>query len=313
MCIAIYKPAGYDVEEEKLKIAQENNPDGCGFAYINVDNNGTRRIKIRKSMDYEGFLSKYKKALKDNPDSPFIIHFRIKTQGKVDIDNCHPFRITKDLVFMHNGIITGLTYSKFKSDTRMFNEEILRTLPKDWINNKAVKFLIEDFIGNSKLVFMDVNGKVRIFNEGKGHWKDGVWFSNKSYEPKPLPVVTNTKTSTVWKPQTQRTVYQIPSRTNVYNKNVRWMTKFSRVPCSQCNDMVSVESAKHYYVLDEVESYCKFCKTVYSDNNNLLAPEQELTVDCALDYFNETDYYTYEDSLPVNRVSSSKDYDLIPF
>jgi hypothetical protein len=53
-----------------------------------------------------------------------------------------------------------------------------------------MKDLIESRIGYSKLIFLDRHGNHNIFNEHKGVWDDGVWYSNTSYKPYVAPVTT---------------------------------------------------------------------------------------------------------------------------
>jgi len=52
--------------------------------------------------------------------------------------------------------------------------------------------LIEEYIGYSKLTFLDTSNKLYIYNEDKGEWFEGVWFSNtghKEYKKiEPIPV-----------------------------------------------------------------------------------------------------------------------------
>jgi glutamine amidotransferase len=186
MCIAIWKPAEVSISRDVLKTCFDNNDHGAGFAYINTDIMGKREIKIRKTMNFEVFYRKYTRAVRMNPDSPFIIHFRIATHGTVDAYNCHPFKVNEDLVFAHNGVIHKATKDARKSDTQMFNMEILKKINHlELMWNPAVKVLIENYIGSTnKLILMDIDGEVNIFNEGAGNWHEGAWYSNLSWKPR---------------------------------------------------------------------------------------------------------------------------------
>ena len=99
-----------------------------------------------------------------------IIHFRITTHGLTNRTNCHPFLIDDSIGFAHNGIIDFVSDHKKKSDTIMFKREILQQLPDNFIDNDIIIRLIEESIGNSKLVFLNRKGEFRIANEHKGHW-----------------------------------------------------------------------------------------------------------------------------------------------
>lgn len=182
MCIIILRPANTELSEDKLFNSFQSNPDGAGFCYISTDYAQVSRLKIVKAMDYATFLKKYKRAVKNNPESPFLIHFRIATHGTVDKFNCHPFKINKKMAFVHNGIISSMPKDAKMSDTQMFNELILKKLPSGWDTNPSIKLLLEKFLVGSKIVTLNVNGHVEIYNESSGHWKDGCWFSNTSYQ-----------------------------------------------------------------------------------------------------------------------------------
>lgn len=195
-------------------------------------------------MDFDVFMRKYKRALKNNLESPFLIHFRIATHGTVDTFNCHPFFINKNLTFIHNGIISGIGTDKLMSDTQLFNEKILKKLPKDFYKKEEYKLLIEKFIVGSKLITLDINGDVAIFNESSGHWKDGVWFSNNSYSY-------------------AKTVYYMqkwPSSDKWYPPEKKKETTLEFYYCDGCNLRHNATDCFYFSVQGEARVYCKACK-----------------------------------------------------
>ena len=184
MCIAVNKQQGVILDEAVLQRCYEANSDGAGFAYAD---NG--KVVIEK-----GFFSfgEFKEAFTPHQDKQAIVHFRIKTHGAVSKDNCHPFRVSDDVAFIHNGIISGHG-SADMSDTVEFNEEIIKPLYSmygwDGLKTATIKKMIEKYIGSSKLVFLNANGETLTFNKQYGNEsKEGVWFSNTSWMP---PVTTN--------------------------------------------------------------------------------------------------------------------------
>lgn len=196
MCIAIVKKAGAVLTKDTLHNCYLNNKDGCGFAYVNTDVYGEKRVRIKKSMDFETFYARYSKAVEQNPNSTFLIHFRIATHGMIDKYNCHPFQINKEQAFIHNGIIPNMPNDgkgDHRSDTRIFKDRILRRLPSGWDTNPAVKYMIEAVIGASKLAVLNVDNTFSIFKEASGHWKDDIWYSNNSYTYKPYSVMKHMK------------------------------------------------------------------------------------------------------------------------
>lgn len=180
MCIAIYKPSNKTISKDILKRCYDSNPDGAGFMYAQ-----DKELKIQKGF-FE--FDKFYDAYKAHQAKKCVIHFRIKTHGKIDETNCHPFLINPTLGFVHNGIISGFG-NNTHSDTIQFNESVLQKLVSKWGNlalfQDPMVDLIEGRIGYSKLVMLDRHGNHKIFNEDKGQWDGGVWYSNTSYKPKP--------------------------------------------------------------------------------------------------------------------------------
>ena len=182
MCIAIMKSANKKISKSTLRRCYDANPDGAGFMYAE-----DKQLVVNKGyFTFKEFYKEYK----PHGDKQVLIHFRIKTHGPINKDNCHPFLVNSGLGFIHNGIISGYG-SSIKSDTIEFNEAILQKIVSKHGNNSLfddpMVELIENVIGYSKLVFLDRHGNYTIMNEKKGNWNDGVWYSNMSWK-KPEPV-----------------------------------------------------------------------------------------------------------------------------
>jgi hypothetical protein len=183
MCIAIYKPEGKEIERETLERCYDSNPDGAGYMFHKND-----KLYVKKGFfSFSEFWQSYRR----DRTKECVIHFRIKTHGQINKDNCHPYLVNDKFAFVHNGVISGYTDNN-KSDTWLFNEDVIQPFVNKWGNlglfEDPVKKLIESRIGYSKLIFMDNTGNTKIFNEEKGYWDEGVWYSNTSYR-KPAPVV----------------------------------------------------------------------------------------------------------------------------
>ena len=181
MCIAIVKAKGITIPEEHLKNGWTNNDDGAGFAC--VDENGN--FLIHKSMTWEGFIGKYNEAVEKYGDtSDFLIHFRITSKGATTLENCHPFQVDGDRVIIHNGTMSNISIAKDdpRSDTKIFAEDFLPTLPENWEDNEVIKYFMESFIGYSKVCMLHRTKGIYIFNEGKGVFVGGHWYSNESYK-----------------------------------------------------------------------------------------------------------------------------------
>lgn len=182
MCIAILKPKDKTISKETLKTCSKNNPDGMGFACLE---NG--KVHIYKFMEFDEFYDEY---IKHEQDSTMIIHFRIATHGKVELKNCHPFKLNHRMALVHNGVISGYGDKELKTDTQDFIEKVIGNITwKEW-KNPSFRKLVGNAIGYSKFAILDVSGNYYIVNEEKGVWDDGVWYSNSTYKPKEVKTYT---------------------------------------------------------------------------------------------------------------------------
>ena len=180
MCLLIGTKEGVQIPKEYLNNGWNSNDDGGGFSF---NRNGV--LVTKKFRNKSKFLKQYKLDFESNKKSKFIVHFRMATDGtNKGVTNVHPFNVNENLVFAHNGIISNVGEDKILSDTQLFNNKILKNMETDFLSYKGNKKLISEFIGHSKLVFLDVNNKMTIINSHLGHYKDGIWYSNNSYESK---------------------------------------------------------------------------------------------------------------------------------
>ena len=178
MCIAINSPKGTEPTKKALKESFNNNPHGGGFAYAKDG-----FIIVKKGYElFKDFYEDYKKANIQNINK--LIHFRIKTSGKINYENCHPFYVTTNLVMIHNGIISNFGNSEV-SDTREFISMVLKPIILkhgiNILNNETFVNTVSEIIGNSKLVFLDNKGNTYYINKDLGHKNKGIWYSNDSY------------------------------------------------------------------------------------------------------------------------------------
>ncbi len=185
MCLLIYRPPNGIMTKNVLRKGYSNNSDGAGYAYSYKG----------KLYSEKGFFSfkKFWNAYRNIPkESPALIHFRISSEGRINKENCHPFLIDKNHAFCHNGSVQAKIGEKSEdfSDTYLFNEQILKPIFSDpnnidkkfWLS-PAFKWLMEECIGSfNKMSILDNRGNCVIFNECKGEWFSGCWFSNDSYK-----------------------------------------------------------------------------------------------------------------------------------
>jgi predicted glutamine amidotransferase len=174
-----------------------SNRHGAGFAYVDKKEG---KVVIRKGfMLYNDFQKAYNEACEANPDTPFIVHMRIRTSGATNGNNTHPFAI-KGGAMIHNGsfFTPGGKYvgpkDDEKSDTRVFAENLFNILTYEDV--VAAERDILNAVGSyNKMVFLYDDGRSHIMNERDGQWIDGIWFSNGScrvYNTKPGPTSGHT-------------------------------------------------------------------------------------------------------------------------
>jgi predicted glutamine amidotransferase len=176
MCIAILntKKAGR-LPKSHIKNSWDNNDMGAGLLW-NEDN----KLSVFKTYDYDEYISKYNE-LRDNANiGNIVLHFRIATSGYKGEHNLHPFLVSDTLGFVHNGVIKGLGNKQF-SDTYEFND-MLKKFKHNFLACDMSKYFISEYIGYSKLLFLDADDKYTIINEELGKWADGNWYSNNSYK-----------------------------------------------------------------------------------------------------------------------------------
>lgn len=208
MCIIVYKPKDVDMPKDGTLVnCFVGNPDGAGYMF--TENN---KVHIKKGfMDYKNF---YDSLMNDyynvGKSTPFVLHFRIGTQGGNIPANTHPFPISQtmsdlqqldkvcDVAMAHNGIlsITSTGYYSYKnkvttSDTMDFITEYLSLIvtQSDWYKAKSFdksKLLIERLIGHSnKFAIMSNDGHTELIGDFIYDKKDKCYYSNTSYEKSP--------------------------------------------------------------------------------------------------------------------------------
>jgi len=176
MCIAILntKKAGR-LPKSHIKNSWDNNEMGSGLLW--TKNN---KLNVFKTYVYEDYIDKYNELRDDKDVGSIVLHFRIATSGYKGEHNLHPFLVNDNLGFVHNGVIKGLGNKEF-SDTYEFND-MLKKFKHDFTSCDMSKYFISEYIGYSKLVFLNADDKHTIINEELGKWVDGNWYSNDSYK-----------------------------------------------------------------------------------------------------------------------------------
>ena len=259
MCIIVYKPKFEKMpKEEVLKNCFENNSDGAGFMLTYK-----KQVMIEKGFKtYNDFKNALDKAVKKyGEDAPYVLHFRISTQGGTRQDCCHPYplshdmndlrklRFKTDIGIAHNGIIS-LTSMGYKTqvtynDTMLFITDFLSLIIDDkkyYKDNK--KLLLIERLVESRLAILDNDGHCELIGSGWIYEKDdGCYYSNSSYK-------------------TQKWIYNTMLDDNYddwdkYENNVEyWESKYN----AETNEYDFNDSYDEDCPLDFGEDYyCDFC------------------------------------------------------
>ena len=151
MCIIIYKPQGIKLLPETITNSFHANPDGAGFSYVENGQIHTHR----GFFTVESFVETYE----PHAEKQALLHFRIRTHGNYEENNHHPFQVTPELVFAHNGVIYNMPIDKDKSDSLLFSELILKNLIRVYgigiITNPQMREILTKYIGQSRIVFLN--------------------------------------------------------------------------------------------------------------------------------------------------------------
>ncbi len=219
MCVAVYLPSGKDITNDTLEACHKTNKDSVGYMY-NVEG----LVYIERFLDFHNFKKSFRAKRKQFPNADFVLHFRIGTSGKIDIPNCHPFRLTSDIGLVHNGVLRCINGDAKESDTNKFSQMLTDLLhgKEDvlWGNARFWEFIQESIGAGNKLILLRGDGDFKIVNEKAGTWESGVWFSNTS-----------------WK---FRTSNYTPT---VYTRNTRPINPELAV-CTECKEMLTFYSSR---------------------------------------------------------------------
>lgn len=197
MCVIFYQTKNQDAfTYDDIKNAALSNPDGMGWM-ANLDG----IIKYKKGyFNVNEFYNDYIELRNNKKLVDIALHFRIGTGSAIDIANCHPFPVTRnvkkirrakgrcDVAIMMNGII-GTSTKEF-SDTAIYTMNNLRNYYDNdarWFlhMNKAQKILFDNEIHGCRFVFMCKDG-TKLFGYGWSDYENKGQVSNRHWLPKPF-------------------------------------------------------------------------------------------------------------------------------
>jgi len=176
MCLLIHHPKSAKVPRGFINDVVSKNSDGFGVMF-----GDGKRVRVIRSLGnakeiqklYDGFLR----------GRDCVMHFRMRTHGAVNLDNCHPYKVNDGLYMAHNGILhIGNDTVPSMSDTWHLIEYYLKPMlakNPDLIFSVPFQEMLGKFIGASnKLSFVHRTGKTIVINRSAGLSFSGMWLSN---------------------------------------------------------------------------------------------------------------------------------------
>lgn len=189
MCIICYKPAGAQFPSKtKIKTMFRNNPNGAGFMYSDG-----KKVYIQKGFMTIGDFNNALNRVKKHVEYPFVLHFRITTNGGTSKGLTHPFPLSDELKTLtatntktnigiaHNGIIPLTDYANKISDTAEFIRKYMtRLIHTETDIDSDMLDIIEACI-DSKMAILTASADVHLIGafiqDG-----NGIYYSNDSYK-----------------------------------------------------------------------------------------------------------------------------------
>lgn len=189
MCVIVHQPNGAHLSKNLARELWQTNPDGGGFAFLDNDKN----LVVEKFMKFSSFWSKFETMRSTFPARDFMLHMRIATHGSVSINNVHPFQLNEHTMMAHNGILHEVTDdldadpNDDRTDSEYFIQEVLKDLPRTWLDNKYLRAMMDEWIGWSRLMFITNDPLLEhtVYRIGNWEQEQGLMLSNINhlYQP----------------------------------------------------------------------------------------------------------------------------------
>jgi predicted glutamine amidotransferase len=183
MCLLIQQTKETTFSDTFLRGVYARNADGIGVMWAE---NGELHYHKHLPVDAADAIAFYRTNAQGRD---CCVHFRMKTHGHIDYENCHPYPVfgfeeehEHPMLLMHNGVLScGNARDTTKSDTWHFIRDHLRPLLAkypDLMFEQQLVDMLGKYIGNNRFAVMDYAGRVAIVNRNQGVTYEGAWLSN---------------------------------------------------------------------------------------------------------------------------------------
>jgi hypothetical protein len=177
MCLLVHQPAGVAFDAEFLADVYAQNRDGLGVMYADAGKLHVLKTLPRTADEFVDFYETHAAGIE------CVWHARMMTHGDIDIDNCHPYRVTDEIYLAHNGVLaTGNEWDKTRSDTWHFIRNVIEPAviadPSIILRPEWQSFIASMIGASNKFGLMTAAGDAVIINRSAGVTFRGAWLSN---------------------------------------------------------------------------------------------------------------------------------------
>lgn len=177
MCLIIVKPASVDFADNWLRDFWLSNRDGVGIMRMDGIAVDVRKIVAPSCDEWIQFYNDFARGRE------CVIHLRMRTHGRIDADNTHPYYIGRGYYLVHNGVLaSGNAADRSKSDTWHFIKDVIKPALRN--NSRVLEnaLFLKEIAGkigpSNRMVVLGPNGISKILNKSSGVVWRGAWFSN---------------------------------------------------------------------------------------------------------------------------------------
>jgi hypothetical protein len=181
MCLIIHGPSALirsTLLDTPLLLEEifKQNGDGLGIMY-----QSSRGPRVHKWLPRDAAHARRLVQSFPQDNRELAAHWRWRTHGDINKENCHPYAVEGSGFMMHNGVLsTGNSADESKSDTWHYCRNFLDGgVMEKMAHEEHFLKLITNHIGHgNKFVMMTSDGRMSIAGRHRGIEVKGLWFSN---------------------------------------------------------------------------------------------------------------------------------------
>lgn len=199
MCMLIFHPAtAKPFSRAEWFDFHERNPHGFGAIWRAPGG----EVRWKKGLMRPEETWTLYRALYANGCREAVFHWRFRTAGPVNVENCHPLVAAGDVLVAHNGANIGRSTAE-KSDTACFVEDWLDrplTIDPTLVHHRPWVERLDRQIGSGNKVILWWRGARSpvVVGEDRGLWYRERWYSNTYAWSAPAAATRSAKNRPFW-------------------------------------------------------------------------------------------------------------------